>query len=160
MSALGLLLLRLALAVVFIAHGLHKLTGLLAGPGVGEGGLDWTAATYAAMGLKPPLALAVAGALTQLVGGVCLAAGLFTRWAAGAVIVYIAIGIWAEHWQWGLFLNWINAPDRGQGIEYSLVLAGALACVALAGPGDWSIDGYRAQNAASRAAGRARLRRG
>jgi putative oxidoreductase len=158
MLALGLLLLRLSLAVVFVAHGLHKLTGLFAGPGVGEGGLDWTAATYAAMGLKPPLALAVTAALTQLIGGVCLAAGVFARWAAGAVCLYILIGVWVEHWQWGLFLNWVNAPGRGQGIEYSIVLAGALAVIALVGAGEFSIDGYRARDAAARAAGRARLR--
>ena len=159
MSASGLLLLRLALAVVFVAHGLHKLSGLFAGPGVGEGGLDWTAATYAGMGLSPPLPLAVAAALTQLIGGLCLAFGVFSRWAAAAVLVYIAIGIWVEHAQWGFFLNWVQAPGRGHGIEYSIVLAAALACVIGAGPGDWSVDGYRAKTAASRAAGRARLHR-
>jgi putative oxidoreductase len=159
MAALGLLMVRLALAAVFVAHGLHKLAGLFAGPGVGAGGLEWTAATYAAMGLKPPLALAVAAALTQLIGGVCLAAGALARWAAGAILVYVVIGTWAEHRHWGFFLNWINEPGRGQGLEYSLVLAGALTAVICLGAGDFSIDGWRAKTAAARAAGRARLRR-
>jgi putative oxidoreductase len=159
MSASGLLLLRLALAVVFVAHGLHKLAGFFAGPGVGAGGLDWTAATYAGMGLEPSLALAVAAALTQLIGGICLAVGVFSRWAAAAILVYVLVGIWVEHWQWGFFLNWVEAPGRGHGLEYSVVLAGALAGVIGAGPGHFSIDGYRAKTAASRAAGRARLLR-
>jgi uncharacterized membrane protein YphA (DoxX/SURF4 family) len=56
-------------------------------------------------------------------------------------------------------MNWTGAADRGHGIEFSLLLVGGLLCLVFAGAGDWSIDGQRANDAASRAAGRARVRR-
>jgi uncharacterized membrane protein YphA (DoxX/SURF4 family) len=45
-------------------------------------------------------------------------------------------------------------------MEFSILMIGALTALALSGAGDWSIDGRRATTAATRAAGRARLRRG
>jgi putative oxidoreductase len=158
MTALGLLCVRLALAVVLVAHGAHKLFGVFAGPGIGPGGLDSTVAHFTALGLQPAFLLAVVAGLTQLAGGVLLAVGWFARWAALANLIYIGVGIWADHGRWGLFLNWIEAPGRGHGIEYSIVIAGALLCLILAGAGDASIDGRRANSRAARAAGRARLR--
>jgi putative oxidoreductase len=157
-ASLGLAVLRLALAVVFVAHGANKLFGVWAGPGIGPGGLDTTATSLAALGLHPEFPLAVLAGLAQLGGGLLLGLGLFTRVAAAGMIGYLIAGAWWEQAKWGLFLNWIGTPGRGHGLEYSLVLAGALGCLVLTGSGDWSIDGLRANSAASRAAGRARLR--
>jgi putative oxidoreductase len=158
MAGIGLAVLRLALAVVYAAHGAHILFGTWASPGIGAGGLPSTAERYAALGLHPEFLLAVLAGVIQLLGGILLACGLLTRWASVALIGYLGIGIWKEHYRWGFFLNWIGAPERGQGIEYSLVLIGALICLIIAGGGDWSLDGHRANSAAKRAAGRARLR--
>jgi putative oxidoreductase len=159
MASIGLVLVRLVLAIVLIAHGAHKLFGALAGPGIGPGGMDNTAAHLASVGLQPAFVLAAMGALTQFLGGIFIGAGWFTRWAAGANFIYLLVGIWKEHGQWGLFLNWIGDPGRGHGVEYSIVLAALMVYLALAGPGDYSIDGRQARYMASRAAGRARLRR-
>jgi uncharacterized membrane protein YphA (DoxX/SURF4 family) len=52
----------------------------------------------------------------------------------------------------------MGAADRGQGMEFSLLLIAALLCVAFAGAGDFSIDGVNARSADRDAAGRARLR--
>jgi uncharacterized membrane protein YphA (DoxX/SURF4 family) len=73
--------------------------------------------------------------------------------------LYLGILIWKDQMRWGFFANWMLDPERGHGVEISIVLAGALVCLALAGAGDWSIDGWRARAAAARASGRARLRR-
>jgi putative oxidoreductase len=159
MAALGLLVLRLALAVVIVAHGCHKLFGAFAGPGIGPGGLSATAASFQGFGLPAAYQLAVVAGLTQFVGGILIGAGWFTRWAALANFVYIVVGIWVEHRKWGFFLNWLFVPDRGHGIEYSIIFAGALICLALSGAGEASIDGLRQRSAAARAAGRERLRR-
>lgn len=159
MTSLGLALLRLALAIVFVAHGANKLFGLFAGPGIGPGGLAHTAEYFASVHLQPANALALAAALAQLAGGLLIGIGFFTRWAAVAGLVYLGVGMWKVHWQWGLFLNWTGTPGRGQGVEYSIVLAAALACLMLTGPGDFSFDGRRASYKASKAAGRARLRK-
>jgi putative oxidoreductase len=150
--------LRLVLAVVFIAHGANKLFGLWAGPGIGVGGTDVTAQFFAAVGLEPNFPLAVIIGAIELVGGILLVIGWFTRIAAPALIIVTVVAIWKVHYQWGFFLNWVGAPDRGQGMELSIVLIGGLLCLALAGAGEWSIDGTREKTAQSRAAGRARLR--
>jgi putative oxidoreductase len=158
MAGLGLVVLRLALAAVFVAHGAHKLFGVWGDPGVGPGGLQITASQYAALGLHPEFLLAVLAGVTQLVGGLLLGLGYFTRWAAAAIVIYLGVGAWKAHLQWGFFLNWIGTSGRGHGIEYSVALAGALVCLMLTGAGDWSLDGLRASSTAARAAGRARLR--
>jgi len=102
--------------------------------------------------------MAVLAGAVQLTAGALVGVGLLTRWAAAALVGYVLIGIWKEHLRWGFFLNWVGAPGRGNGIEYSLVLLGALFCLILAGGGRWSLDGTRAERAASRAMGRARTR--
>lgn len=158
MPGLGLVVLRLVLAVVFVAHGTNILFGTWAGPGVGTGGLQATAQQYAALGLHPELLLAVLSGVTQLLGGLLLAFGLLTRYASVALLVYVGLGIWKEHMQWGFFLNWVRNPNQGLGIEYSVTLAGALVCLVFIGGGDWSIDGRRMNTKAARAMGRARLR--
>ena len=158
MNGLGLAVLRLALATVFIAHGANILFGLWAGPGIGPGGLDLTAQSFAAMGLAPAFPLAVLAGVVETLGGVLLAVGWFTRVAAPLLAVVIAVAVWKAQWAQGFFLNWVGAGDRGQGFEYSLLLIGALACLALTGAGEWSVDGQREASRASRQAGRARLR--
>jgi len=158
MVGLGLLVLRLALAVVFVAHGGNKLFGLFGGPGVGPGGLSSTAAFFGAVGLNPPFVLAVVDGVLELAGGVLLAVGFLTRAASIALTLMTGVMIWKVYAQWGFFLNWMAAPDRGQGMEYSIVLMAALICLALAGSGDASIDGVNQRKADRNAAGRARLR--
>jgi putative oxidoreductase len=155
----GLLVLRLTLASIFAAHGMHKLFGLWSGPGVGPGGLRATADHLASVGLPAAGTLAILAGVVQLAGGALVGVGLLTRWAASALLGYIVIGIWKEHLRWGFFLNWDGAPGRGNGLEYSIVLVGALVCLILAGSGRWSFDGRRAAHAESRAMGRARLRK-
>src|SRR3954453_16998194 len=97
MPGLGLMLLRLVLAVVFVAHGANILFGAWAGPGVGPGGLEATAQQYAALGLHPEFLFAVLAGVTQLVGGLLLAIGLLTRVASAAVCIYVIVGLWKEH---------------------------------------------------------------
>ena len=158
MVGLGLLVLRLALAVVFVAHGGNKLFGLFGGPGIGPGGLSTTAAFFGSVGLNPPFVLAVIDAVLELVGGAMLAVGFLTRWVSLALTIVTGVAIWKVHFQWGFFLNWMAAPNRGQGMEFSILLIAALVCLALSGGGDASIDGVNQRAADRNAAGRARLR--
>jgi putative oxidoreductase len=160
MASLGLLVLRLTLSVVLVAHGAHQLFGMFGNPGIGAGGLTNTAASYSRLGLEPGFALAVLSGIIQFLGGALLGAGLLTRWAALAIIGYLCIAIWKDQFRWGFFLNWVSEPTRGHGVEFSVLIIGALAALALSGAGEWSLDGRRATTAATRAAGRARLRRG
>ena len=158
MTSAGLLVLRLVLAVVLVAHGGHVLFGLGAGGGLGPGGLDQAAARFGRAGLEPGFPIAVIVGLAQFAGGILIAMGLLVRWASVAVAALIGLVMWKEQAPWGWFLNWTGDPTRGHGMEWSLMMIGLLAALALAGPGDWSFDGSRSRKAASRAAGRARLR--
>jgi uncharacterized membrane protein YphA (DoxX/SURF4 family) len=72
----------------------------------------------------------------------------------------MGVAVWKVHAVNGFFLNWANTPGQGHGIEFNLVLIGALAALMLSGPGAFSIDGRRARSAEAEAAGRARLRAG
>ena len=98
-------------------------------------------AQFTTLGLSPGFLLAVLAGATQLAGGGLLLAGLLTRWAALALMIYCGIGIWADHGRWGFFLNWIVTPGRGHGVEYMVVLLGALTFVLLHGGGEWSMVG-------------------
>ena len=158
MTGVGLAILRVTLAVVFAIHGAHKLFGFWGGPGVGPGGISRTGAQFAALGLEPGVFVAVTAGVIELVGGVLLATGFLTRWASAALVGYLAITAWKRHVPWGFFLNWVNDPTRGHGMEYAIVLMSALLLFVLAGGGDFSVDGRRSESAAARAAGRARLR--
>ena len=157
--AAGLLVLRMTVAAILVAHGAHRLFGVFAGPALGPGGLTHAATYFASLGAGAGLALAALAGVIQLISGALLAVGFMTRGAELAAAADRAIEMWKVQWAWGFFLNWAGAADRGQGIEFSVMLTAALVCLVFAGPGDWSIDGRRANSAASRAAGRARVRR-
>jgi putative oxidoreductase len=159
MVAPGLLLLRCVLASILAMHGSHILFGTSPGSGAGPGGIAHTAAYYASIGLVPAMAFAITSGVLRLAGALLMLAGYFTRVAAGALLVLDYLELWKDAARWGFFLNAANDPTRGNGMEYTLLVAGVLACLLLTGAGEWSIDGVRAQGQAARAAGRARLRR-
>jgi len=158
LNAFGLVALRVALAIVFVAHGTNKLFGLWAGPGVGDGGLDVTAQYFAGVGLNPAFLLAVLAGIVETVGGLLIVAGYATKVATSLLIVEMCVAMWKVHWSNGFFLNWAGAVDRGPGLEFSVVVIGGLLCLLLGGPGEWSIDGQKEAARAERRAGRARLR--
>lgn len=110
--AYAVLALRLGLGVVFIAHGLLKALVFT---------LPGTAAWFDGVGLPGVLAYPVF--LTELLGGMLLIVGLYTRWAALALMP-VALGAAAVHWPNG----WIFTSPNG-GWEFPAFLA--IACVAL-----------------------------
>jgi putative oxidoreductase len=151
----GPLILRLALGIVFAAHGAQKLFGVWGGAGP-----SGTAAFFAELGLTPAYPLALFVGLVELVGGLTLAAGAFTLVTALVLAIDMIVAVWKVHLAHGFFLNWVNSPGAGHGYEFSLVLLAGLVCLMLTGPGALSLDGRRARSAESEAAGRARLRAG
>jgi putative oxidoreductase len=146
-QAYGPAVLRLVLGLIFVAHGAQKLFGVWGG-----GGLPGTAAFFAQLGLEPSYPLAVVAATVEFGGGLLLIFGAYTIFAAVALVIQMLVAIWAVHLPHGFFL-----PN---GYEFNLALIGALVCLALTGPGAFSVDGRRASHAAAAAAGRARLRAG
>jgi putative oxidoreductase len=127
-TAWAALPLRLALAAVFIAHGGQKLFGLFGGQG-----LHTTAENFEKMGLRPGLLWAALASGAEFFGGVCLALGFLTRYAALAIVVTMTVAVVKVHWAGGFFLT-------NHGFEYPFSLGCAALTLVLLGPGKLSLD--------------------
>jgi putative oxidoreductase len=152
MRAWGLLVLRLAVGTVFIAHGLPKLIPIWGSSPAA------TAAYFESIGLRPAYPLTAASGVIETAGGLMLIFGFFTIGAALALLIDIAVAIWKVHLEHGFFINWTMARGVGHGMELHLLLAGALICLLLTGSGSLSIEGRRERDAEEQAFARARLR--
>jgi putative oxidoreductase len=71
--------------------------------------------------------------LIEFVGGLCIIAGLFTRfWAAAAAV---EMGVLTFYIYWGNGFGWLQ-----RGYEYTLLWGLVLFAIALRGGGPWSLD--------------------
>jgi putative oxidoreductase len=119
------LLLRLALAAIFIFHGLD----LVGGPDK-----EWGANWYKIPDTEPPPAVVqLAVAWGQLIGGIALAFGFLTRLAALGIIAIMAGAIATVHWPNGFDIT------KG-GFEYNFAIIVMCLCLVLGGPGPIAID--------------------
>lgn len=126
--ALGLLIVRLVVGLLFVGHGAQKLFGWFGGYGPkGTGG--W----LESIGVKPGVAMAVVAGLMELVGGILFAAGLLTPLAAALIVLTMLVAIVKVHGQNGI---WAAA----NGYEYNLVLLAIAIGIALTGAGEYSLD--------------------
>jgi putative oxidoreductase len=121
----ALLLIRIALGAVFIAHGAQKLFGAFGGKG-----LEGFAPMIVKMGLPPVVATLVA--IGEFFGGLGLLVGLLTRVAAFGPLISMAGAIVLVHGKNGFF-----APG---GFEYPLVLLLASLAIVFGGAGSYSLD--------------------
>jgi len=125
---LALLVIRIVVGLLFVAHGLQKLLGSFGGPG-----LKGTAEMFDAMGLRPGRLHAPAAGSAEFAGGALLALGLVTPVGAALVIAVMVAAIATVHLHKGLW-------NQDGGPEYNLVLIAAAFALAGVGPGDWSLD--------------------
>jgi putative oxidoreductase len=116
------LLLRLTLGAVFIAHALVKVLVLT---------LPGTASFFVQHGFPGWTAYAVFFA--ELLGGIALVAGAYTR-AAALMLVPVMLGAFTVHWPNGWYFG---APDGGW--EYIAVLIAALLVQAALGDGPFAL---------------------
>jgi len=126
----GLLIVRLTLAFIFIYHGSRRLFGWFDGPGL-DSSADYFANTAH---LHPVMFFAVLGGTIEFAGGIALALGFFSRLAGLAIFgdMMMAI-ITVTH------ADGFNST-AGAGWELNLAL-GVLALVpAFFGSGRFSID--------------------
>lgn len=154
MRAWGPAILRLTVGAVFLAHGIQKLFGIWGGPGI-----SGTVHMVQGLGFGYGYPLAALLIAAEVAGGTLLILGWGTLWVTIALLIDMGIAVWKVHYPNGFFMNWALAPGKGHGIEYNVVLIGALLCLLLAGPGALSVDEHKSQSAATRAAGRARARK-
>jgi putative oxidoreductase len=123
LQPLALLVLRLVLGIVMIAHGYPKVFG----------GLQRHVHFVSSLGM--PGWLAYLSALAEFGGGIFVILGLLTRVSALAILIDLIVVIWKVHWKNGL---------TGQGgYEFPLALAAIAFALIFFGAGPISLDGVR-----------------
>jgi putative oxidoreductase len=120
-SPRALAILRIVTALLFMQHGTQKLFG------------------FPASEFSPPL-LSLFGfaALIEVVGGLLVVVGLFTRTAAFIMAGEMAVAYWMAHAPQSFFPT-INGGDA------AILFCFVFLYLVFAGPGAWSLDAARAE---------------
>ena len=119
----GMLPLRIAVGLVFLMHGGQKLFVF---------GVDGTADIMDKLGLPLPGVCAAIVITVELLGGLAILLGAFTRLAGALLAVEMVVAIAVARWHGGFF-----AP---YGYEFELTLLMASLTFALVGPGQPSLE--------------------
>ena len=115
--------LRAGLGIMFLAHGLQKAFGLFGGPGI-----EGVTKMVESLGFSPPVLWAYALAYTELLGGLFLVIGLYTRISSAAllfVMIMAAVKVQLAH---GFFL-------ATGGVEYVFVVMAVCVSLIMGGGG-------------------------
>jgi putative oxidoreductase len=121
---LGIAILRIAVGIIFVAHGAQKLFGP---------GFAGVAHMFHGTGIPLPLPSAIIVIIVEFAGGIALVLGIVTRYAAGLLAIDMAVAILKVHLHNGLFAN------KG-GFEFPLTLLAACVMLVLAGPGSPAVS--------------------
>lgn len=123
---------RILLGTILIAHGWDKFAIT---------GLEGISGYFASLGIPAAGFAAVVAALVEIIGGILIIAGAFTRITAAVVFVDMLLAALLAHIANGVFV-------MNNGWELTGAIgAGALLLVA-AGAGAWSVDAALAKNKA------------
>ncbi|RON69990.1 DoxX family protein [Pseudomonas fluorescens] len=124
----GLTVLRIAVGVIFAAHGSQKLFGLFGGYG-----LAGTAQWMESIGLTPGYLMASLAGGTEFFAGLALIIGLLVRPAALGLVFLSLVAIFSVHIGNGLFM-------ANNGYEFALALLAGSIAVLIEGAGKLSAD--------------------
>ncbi len=120
-------MLRIVLGLILIPHGCQKLFGWFGGAGF----VRFTQ-IFEGIGYKPGAFWVSVVALTELVGGLMLVFGFFTRFAALGVVIFMINAVWFTSAK-GFF--WTAG-----GSEFSLLLLAVALVYLVKGSGEYSVD--------------------
>jgi putative oxidoreductase len=133
-GSVGPLLLRVFLAVVMFPHGAQKFLGWFGGAGFASSMAFFTDK------LGIPAVFALLAMLTEFLGPIALFFGFLTRIAAFAVGFDMLVAALLVHIHSGFFMNWLG-KQKGEGIEFDLLLWAIALALIVQGAGAFSIDG-------------------
>jgi putative oxidoreductase len=133
------LIARLFLAVVIFPHGAQKLLGWFGGNGFSgtinsltqNAGLPWI--------------IAFLVIVIEFFAPLVLVSGFLTRVAAFAVGVEFIGVVLTSHIHYGFFMNWYKQPNKGEGLEFFILLFGLVFITLILGGGKASIDAKLSQ---------------
>jgi putative oxidoreductase len=124
---LSLLIARVWIGGIFLAHGWRHFKAIRSGPGMA----NW----FESLGLRNGKLQAMNVTYLELAAGAALVVGFLTPLAYGGAASIVAVALVTNHWKNGF---WSFLP--GEGWEYTGTLTAL--CIALGGlgPGEWSLD--------------------
>ncbi len=131
-SEWGWPLVRLVMGVQLAAHGFRKASGGI------KGFIPW----LESLGVPAPKLAATCAMLAELVGGLCIAVGLFTRPAGLAAAFTMAVAIVLAHRE---DAKHFGKPEAGP-FEYPMLIFAVAVAAALAGGGRYSLDALLLNN--------------
>jgi putative oxidoreductase len=124
----GLLIGRLVLGLLMVAHASQKLFGWFGGYGLaGTGGF------FEGLGFRPGRTFAAVAGLTELTSGILVVLGFLGPVGPALMLSVMIVAAVSAHWQNGLFAT-------SNGIEVPLLYATGASVLALTGPGIFSLD--------------------
>jgi putative oxidoreductase len=124
---------RLALAIVVFPHGAQKLFGWFGGYGF-QGTMGFLTGQ---VGL--PYFIAVLVILIESIASFFVFIGFATRIAAFGILANFLGVLLKIHWANGFFMNWAGT-QKGEGIEFFVLLIGLAVVLLITGGGKASID--------------------
>jgi putative oxidoreductase len=120
-------LLRVVMGLVLVPHGCQKLFGWFGGMG-----FEKFTTAFDKMGWYPAAFWVALVALTETLGGLMLAFGFLTRFAAAAIVIFMLNAMWATSAK-GFF--WAQG-----GMEYALIIFTVALVFLVKGGGRYSVD--------------------
>ena len=124
----GLLLARLVLGVLLVAHGTAKLSHWFGGYGVAG-----AAGFFEQLGFRPARLFVITASLTEVLSGILIALGLLGPVGPALLLSVMIVAAVSVHWGHGLFAG-------TNGIEVPLLYATGAVALALTGAGPFSLD--------------------
>lgn len=128
------LVLRVALAAVYLPHGAQKVLGWFGGYGYSATMDFFTKAGF-------PAALAFLAIMAESLGALGLLFGLLTRVAAFGLFCEMVVAVATVHARQGFFMNWGGTMPAGtEGFEYHILALALLLSAIVRGAGALSLD--------------------
>ena len=124
---ISLLLIRFTIGLILFLHGLQKVFGLFGGSGL----QNWN--TYLKKSFNLPEIVGYTSAFTEMIFGLFLIVGLFTRVSSVIMIVFMLFATFMVHWKNGFFIT-------NKGYEYCLLIIVCLIAITIMGGGEYSVD--------------------